>query len=460
MTRLHGGSKADRSEPNAGDPRRLARGEGAPYLGDHGRSPRTPLWGLTLDPRTLGEGPPERRREVAEALARSGDPRALDLLKDALDDPDSGVRLHAAAGVWSLAEAPSLRRRAEAVLQAGAEDPDPAVRCLALDRMGLGVGAPEGVLARVRVALEDPETEVRRRAVLTAHERALTPLAPDLLPCLDDGAASVREVAADALGFLHAFVGRRPEEGVAAVVAGLLATLEDEDTAVRHAAIRALGTLGAPAALPALEAWAASEEEVAAVLARQSLGLLDLDGPPPAPQPAERALALRQGAEGEAIALVDAGPKALPELARLLQEEGPRRAVLAVLAERGAAPLILELARVARDPPTPEEAILAGQALARSGPDAVPALLEVLDRGPPNLRSALVEALPPSPEGLAVLVRALEDPHPTPRSRAARAVARWGALGGALQPVLEGLQQDPEPEVQRAAREALRALGG
>lgn len=302
-----------------------------------------------------------------------------------------------------------------------------------LERIGLGELDEAAALEVVRASLGSEEPEVRRRAVLTAHERVMKALVPELTGRLEDASPRVREVAADALGFLHLFAG----EAASAVLDPLEARLEDDVRPVRLAAVRALGLIGAPSSQAALVAMASTAEPEESRAAREALAVARMEALAPVvpvPRADDLALEVRRddAASPPAVeALLSAGPGALPVLARLLGEPGARRHVLETLARTGATPLVPELVEVATHA-DPHDRALAARALARSGPDAIPALLDLLDRGAPSVRAALIEALPAAPETLGVLARALEDDNPELRARAVARAPEWGDLGRSL----------------------------
>ena len=157
-----------------------------------------------------------------------------------------------------------------ATVRTGLDDPDPGTRAAAV-----GAAARGGSLtvADASVALADKDAGVRRRALeVCATGAAGAGVIPDVVGRLDDGDASVVEVAAWALGEL----GERfalPAGTVDRLAA--LATGHD-DPLVREAAVAALGALGDPEGLPAILAATADRP---AVRRRAVLALAPFDGP-------------------------------------------------------------------------------------------------------------------------------------------------------------------------------------
>jgi HEAT repeat protein len=142
-------------------------------------------------------------------------------------------------------------------------DDDPGVRATALgalDRLG------QLDDATVADALGDDSPVVRRRAA----ELAATRPQVSLLGLLDDGDATVVEVAAFACG--------EQGEGVAPAVVARLAELASghDDALVREAAVAALGAIGSPAGLDAI---LAATTDKATVRRRAVIALAPFEGP-------------------------------------------------------------------------------------------------------------------------------------------------------------------------------------
>lgn len=117
--------------------------------------------------------------------------------------------------------------------RAGAVHDDPRIRATAigaLDRLGQ---LDDATLA---AALEDPDADVRRRAVTAAASRPGTG-PPSLVPLLADDDATVAETAAWACG------ERQPPEPDVAVALADVATGHPEHL-VREAAVAAIGAVG------------------------------------------------------------------------------------------------------------------------------------------------------------------------------------------------------------------------
>jgi HEAT repeat protein len=141
------------------------------------------------------------------------------------------------------------------------DDDDAHVRVAALGALARLGALPDD---QVRVAFDDPSSDVRRRAA----ELAATRRAVSLLPLLTDPDASVVEVAAWACG---------EQESVADDVLHLLIRLatEADDALVREASAASLGAIGDARALPAI---LAACEDKPHVRRRAVLALAPFDG--------------------------------------------------------------------------------------------------------------------------------------------------------------------------------------
>ncbi|WTW98537.1 fumarate reductase/succinate dehydrogenase flavoprotein subunit [Streptomycetaceae bacterium NBC_01309] len=186
---------------------------------------------------------------------------ALDLLRvlrhpspgpylEALDDPETPVRLEAVRGLVALDATASLALPARdsareirvaaargltaladpagaATVALLAEDADPFVRAAALTAAA-AIGTPSPLDAAARAALADPAWQVREGAV---RATAAVPDTAALLPAMTDRHPNVRRAATLAL---------EPHVGRAEVAAALSGALTDTDADVRAFARRAL----------------------------------------------------------------------------------------------------------------------------------------------------------------------------------------------------------------------------
>lgn len=169
-------------------------------------------------------------------------------------EPDERTRWRRIAAAGHIGDRDAAR--------SGLGDPDPVVRTLALGALDrLGTLDPADVTA----AFDDPDAEVRRRAI----ELAVTRPEIDLLPLLHDDEPGVVELAAWACGeqvTVHDAVLERLIDLAARARVAL----------VRESAIAALGAIGDERGL---EAVLAGCTDTPAIRRRAVLALAPFDGP-------------------------------------------------------------------------------------------------------------------------------------------------------------------------------------
>ncbi len=222
------------------------------------------------------------RREAAEALARLGEPRAIEPLIAALRDEDSGVRCETAWVLGRLGDPRTVEP-----LIAALRDEDWEVRQAAAEALEAAAGAPENlgnshVLEPLIGALRDKDRGVRcevawvlgelgdprtvepligalrdkdrgmRRAAAEALKKCGEPVVEPLIAALRDENRDMRRAAARALGKI----------GDPSAVEPLIAALQDEDMFVRQPAARALGEIGDPRAIEPLIAILRDEDSL------------------------------------------------------------------------------------------------------------------------------------------------------------------------------------------------------
>jgi HEAT repeat protein len=206
-------------------------------------------------------------RELVVGWSGRLGPRAVPLLRKVLNDSDNMVRM---AAVSSLAEVgpdavpPLLDTLREGSAAVRAESAN-ALAYLAVRGIDTSAAVPA-----LTEALQDGDAETRvkvLRALLCAGANA-HPAMPAVLRALKDEAA-VRKEAAEVLGR----TGLRTDP---AIVAGLLAALQDDDAEVRQEAAEALGRLGTPSkdVIPALRRALDDPDERVRKEAKESLDRL------------------------------------------------------------------------------------------------------------------------------------------------------------------------------------------
>lgn len=196
--------------------------------------------------------PAVARRLVADLQASARDEARRDELVEVMGAL-GGVVAEPLADALADAEDRSVRRALMDALAASAADrPDVLTELLADSRWFvvrngvavLGEVGGEGALEHLTRALGHEHGRVRREAVMALARLGGSDPAQLILGMLDDPDEGVRGAAAMALGVLGLERALRP----------LLARLDDESSAdVQVEIIRALGQLGDPGAVPALE---------------------------------------------------------------------------------------------------------------------------------------------------------------------------------------------------------------
>jgi HEAT repeat protein len=184
-------------------------------------------------------------------------------LVELLDDSQQGIRQAAAEGLARCAT-PAVRASLIGALR---DEPETRVRCALVDALGAAGGAEA---ARVLEGMLDAADPALRFTVVRALGRTRAPEAmPPLVRLLADPAPEFQAAALHALGQLGDPRAAEPvaahlrdrdrdlrltaafalrELGSDRVVGFLLQALDDPAWAVRHAAVRTLGAVGAPAA--------------------------------------------------------------------------------------------------------------------------------------------------------------------------------------------------------------------
>ncbi len=201
------------------------------------------------------------RRSTAEALGNFGAaarPAVGELLK-MLDNDDEVTRVNAAVALWKIDRHPKAVPALLEMLRRGdASQAYPAA--VALGHIGQEA---ERIAPALIAALHAPSADVRRAAARSLGQlgKAAFP-ALNTAKALQDPDAEARRMVIEALSWMG------PE-----AVPALMAALKDASPAVRRAAARALGNLGAAAqrARPALEAAASDPQEDVRAAAAKAL---------------------------------------------------------------------------------------------------------------------------------------------------------------------------------------------
>lgn len=189
----------------------------------------------------LGSSDEEERRSAVLTLAALETQAARNPLVSALSDRSERVRAAAVTGLGRL-EDPSL---ATIVAQLLTKDKSAFVRKAAA--YGLGRMRSQDGTAALVAALRDKDAEVRGAAAVALGQYADAEAIEPLIQALDDKSEFVRAQAARALG-------ANTRAAVRAVPNLIRVLTSDRDQEAKRQAAAALGQIGDPSALPALQA--------------------------------------------------------------------------------------------------------------------------------------------------------------------------------------------------------------
>jgi HEAT repeat protein len=399
---------------------------------------------LLIDPE------PEVRAYVGRILARAGDPRALAAALDWLTSPGRSI-VDRTLGLDVLSRGPALTPPARRAIEQAIRDRDTTVRLRALEALGRQEVAPS--LSAVLGALDDDNRELRQQAialavVAAAEDRTMATRATlALLERLNDADRGIRLAALRALGRL----------GDPRALPALLRIASESPIDVRAAAVDALAAASMAAAVPTLVGLALHQP--ADHLARHAQLALGEIATPAAVAALLEALRRPPVPDEAKLALLHIGPAAVEPLARELTHGTPASALTAaaLLGELGdrRATGALAAATDSRDG-DPALWLVAIDALARlKDPAAVAPLARASEAPQADVRLAAFTALGAlgDPRSVAVVDAGLGDPDPRVRVAAVRLGAAADprcAAGGRLTRALA----DPDPTVRHAAAEA------
>jgi HEAT repeat protein len=407
----------------------------------------------------LAQAPtPLHRVRAAEALGRIGTPaRAAvpDVLK-LLNDQTAGVRRAAVVALGRIA--PGDKEVAAALARAR-DDRAVEVRRVAVRALG-EVGA--AALPVLSAALRDADEDTAYGAV-GALSRLGPPAVPALEKVLQSRSPLVRRLAVVAL----ARIGLDTQGAAAAV----LAAARDPDREVRRMAVALLDRprRDLPAAVAALGKGVGDRAVTVRRAAVFALWMLGTDARPAA-APLARALGdadmeVRRGSL-HALRVIGPGARAaVPAVERLLHEGTDHSGAPTLSAEAAATiaridpDAVATLTRALKDAAYPVR-VAAGDALARLGAKAVPALLELVDAGPRvETRQQAIHALGMlAAEAKTIvprLARLLGDRNPAVRGAAAEALGSLGPAAASALPALRKMAADPDEPARDAAAAAL-----
>ncbi|MBD3309171.1 hypothetical protein GF339_22400 [candidate division KSB3 bacterium] len=206
----------------------------------------------------LSDDHPHIRKQAAQALGHTADPRAFPALLLVVNDSHPMVQQTAVAAISDYLrahpEAPyhhqALEKLAEVLEKRCRRYEDGLLKieiCQALQQ----IEAEQSTTLLLQLA-HDMDFDVRKSAILTlgSFQTQAASLAPVLTGFLTDAHWSVREAAVTALGSLQ----------VSEVKTELLAMIDDPDLAVRRALLVTLGRIGSVEAIPTLIEFLANDD--------------------------------------------------------------------------------------------------------------------------------------------------------------------------------------------------------
>lgn len=357
---------------------------------------------------------------------------AFDPLVKTLVHPDPRARR---AAVRALRQLATSRADLLAAVRSQLADAEPAAVMPALHTLA---DMEEEAVPFLIEALADPKSRHWAEVVLAEIGPEAAAAVEPLAKIAGDAAIEDKVQAILAL----AAIG----EPAAAATPQIVAALESPDASLRYVAAYALGKLRAKEADPALEQAAASDDQFLASLASWARAMIHPDDEPLVTRAVER---LEAELADESPALRKAAIEGLSGLSASMDEAGRKEF---------AAKLIGSLSD-----PVPTVGLAAGGALIRLGRDAVGALSEAL--AVPETRNAAMELLTEigadAQPALEAMVAGLADEDPAYRGNAAMAIAALGPAAKAAVPALEKLLGDEAaaPESRYPAAYALGSIG-
>lgn len=197
------------------------------------------------------EDPKERQRAVT-ALSHMGDEKALGLMKAALQDEDTEIRIHAAQGLAAFGQ------KGGDLLISALNDPDKNVRRAAVISLG-EIQYFRAVRPVLKLLNTELKADVLNALIMIGNEEAL----PALFSSLKDKDPVIRAMTAEALG----------EIGDRKAAPKLIPLLSDRNKDVQISAALALGKLKDPAATRQLLQLLAKGDVQIRRSAAQALGL-------------------------------------------------------------------------------------------------------------------------------------------------------------------------------------------
>jgi len=390
-----------------------------------------------------------------------------------LSSEEESTRVAAASALEDMGHRPDLVMPALIDLYGRGTEAD---RRAAVSALGwLAWNHPDAVdaMPTLFAALRDPSVDTRQVAIhkLSMMQDKAEAIVPRFEEALGDTSASVRGEAARALERMY-MLGY---DGTTST-APLLTVLEDEDDAVRAAALRALAVIGPDSRVIPLVARVLAEDPSPAVRmsAVSSLNALEIQsedvtallveglGDPDDVVRAEAAVGIARSGSF--------GGDAVPELHRALDDPNAHVRELAVIAlaelssyyEEAWSELLAALRHDIPDVRASAAGRIVRRGETRNYGEAVIALEgAMLDTSFEVLRAAangLGQLAPMAPAAVAILVESLSDERAEVRLLICAVLGRAGPSAREAVPALMELERDPDPQVRDQALWALKRI--
>jgi HEAT repeat protein/CHAT domain-containing protein/TolB-like protein len=423
----------------------------------------------------LRNSSPSGKLKAIRSLMGVGGQAVVQILTEALTDPNALVRGRVFDGLWYIGN-----RTVVPHFLAGVQDPDEQVRQIVIQALGSAWTGDPRIGPVLKDALKSPAPRTRQNAAWALGNSGEMSAVPDLIELLKDPVSAVRDSAATSLGRL----------GDKRAVPALLELLKDTDVWVCGSAAASLRTLGGrPSGPPLYEALKDPDVKARRKAARVLAELAEPSAVPslfealndPDQDVRKYAIGALRKIDDRAIVprLISAlknpdeivrinsvvrlrqigGPDALPALMEAAHDVSPgvRDFAVQALGQIAGKKALPQMLTSLKDPEI-RVRLTAIKTLGKTGdPSAVPALIKELEDPLEDVRDEAAWSLGEIKNAGAIpsLMKALEDPGEDVRYDAALALAKMGHAAG-LQELTSALGS---LTVREGAVEGLLQLG-
>ena len=198
----------------------------------------------------------DKRTAMVKLLGTLGDPQAIAVLSEQLDEPRGDVAVAAVMALNQIGTAEAM----EIILDGLNRRRKVAHACIKAITQWNNDEATEALIS----GLSSPDQMLRRDAAQALGQLGDPHAVPALIERLDDSHSGVQAAAIEALGTI----------GAPRALSPILQELKNPNSSVREAAVRALSDLGDPAVLPALRERIKDENTRVHITATTALGTL------------------------------------------------------------------------------------------------------------------------------------------------------------------------------------------